>query len=106
MKTPDIKEAVASEVAMYIAPEIVRQQKYVLIPEVVRIVFDHQGKLGINIFPLVKDHQEQHDRKYNFTKMLCALYGRYDNPFASVHDIVTDLMAEAGQQGLTIAIVK
>lgn len=104
MGTLSMKDTMTLGVRRIIAHGIIDQQKYILISEVVRIVFDHQDSLGINIFPPVTDPQEQHDRKYNITKTLNNLYDQYCGQDASLRDIVTDLLSKARQQGLTILV--
>lgn len=106
MKVSDGDLLIAYQVEMILAQQIASQSKYVVIPEVVRIVFDETSRVGVNVFPPAKDDQEHHDRKYGLTKRLYDLYEQHVGRYAAVRCIVNDLLDEARQQGLTIAIVK
>lgn len=98
-----MKDAVTIGVKRIIAKGIIAQQrKSILIHEVVRIVFDED--VGINIFPPAKDPQEHHDRKFKIGEMLNNLYDQYHGQYASVRDVVTDLLSEAEKQHLTIIV--
>lgn len=100
-------QRIAFQVELVLARQIASQPKYIVISEVVRIVFDEASRVGVNVFPPAKDDQEHHDRKYDLTKILCDLYARFDiGQRVTVRSIVNNLLYEASQQGLTIAIVK
>ena len=86
------KDVLAEGVRNLIAPEILRQTKEIVIPEVVRLVFDHHHELGISILPLSRDDHAHHLRKQEVTAQLHSIYALYTCRDVSVRDVVTDLL--------------
>lgn len=100
-----MKMALAEGVRKLIAPEIARQTKEIVIPEVVRLVFDHHHELGISILPVSQNASDHRTRKETVTARLCTIYALYECRDASVRDIVTDLIAVAQECALKIVIL-
>ncbi len=102
MSTRQMKSALTDQLRVLMAPEIARQPKEIVIPEVVRLVFDHHDELGVVILPRSRDDHAHHMRKYEMTARLHTLYAQYTCRDVSIGDVVTDLLSIATEYKIEI----
>ena len=100
------KRAVTERIYQQIAPEIARQEKHVVIPEVVRMLLDDHHKLGIVVLPQPKDDNDLYQRKHDICNELDRLYAEYTSSFASIGDIMTDLVDMIEKRNLCIVMLR
>lgn len=85
-----------------VAEQIKKQEKNILIDEVVRVLIDEHTHLGFVLEPRSVDELDRHNRKCVLTNALREKYEPYKSTHASVKSITSDLIDEAAKIGIEI----
>lgn len=94
----------AERVKRKVPPQIKEQGKELLIYEVVRIVMRETDGLGFSMQPSMKP-EDHHEMKRLIITALVNKHALYTSTHASVGDIITDLLEEFENHGLSLAEV-
>lgn len=86
----------------HIPDTIKKQEKNILICEIVRMLMDEGQKLGYCLCPPPKTDTERYAQKSHLTESLWDVYARYKGTHASVKNVTSDLIDEAAKIGVTV----
>lgn len=81
---------------------IKRQGKNILICEIVRMLMSESITLGYRFFPPRTTRREQRNQEFYLVRVLQDKYAEYKGPYASIKNIVSDLIDEATKIGVSI----